>query len=364
MTNPCALSPLPRLQFFNPTTGAPLAGGKLYTYAAGTTTPLAAYTDATGSVALPNPVILDASGSATVWLNGAYKIALQDAVSNVLWTVDNIIATGVPPAFLPMTGGTLQAASGPTVLALNGIGGNAAQLILQQAGLNSVQYRTSAQGSGALCAYDPTGATSLDVITWTYSGVVTLPYQVSVGTNTAQLPVFTINGAAGNYRRMAWQTAGLDRFSLFIDFSTESGSNAGSNMGLFAYSDAGAAIGTVFTINRANQQVTFNQPTFGANFAASDITLKDDIEPITLAEALDMLWAVDAIKWTWKDTHKRGLGWPAQGVKAAREELVMPRGDGKLSLNEPKMAAFLWRIVQAQQQDIEDLKARLDGFIP
>ena len=37
------LSPLPKMQFFS-TAGVPLVGGKLYTYAAGTTTPLATYT--------------------------------------------------------------------------------------------------------------------------------------------------------------------------------------------------------------------------------------------------------------------------------------------------------------------------------
>jgi hypothetical protein len=57
---------------------APLAGGKLYFYQAGTSTPQAAYTDATGLVALPNPVILDANGQASPWLKSglSYKINL------------------------------------------------------------------------------------------------------------------------------------------------------------------------------------------------------------------------------------------------------------------------------------------------
>ncbi len=50
--------------------GDPLAGGKLYSYEAGTSTPLATYTDVTGSVANSNPVILDSGGRASVWISG------------------------------------------------------------------------------------------------------------------------------------------------------------------------------------------------------------------------------------------------------------------------------------------------------
>jgi hypothetical protein len=71
--------------------GNPLAGGKLYSYAAGTTTPLATYTDATGGTPNTNPVELDANGEASVWLGSdAYKVVLQDATGAVLWTVDGI----------------------------------------------------------------------------------------------------------------------------------------------------------------------------------------------------------------------------------------------------------------------------------
>ena len=47
------LSPSPTLQFFA-SRGDLLVGGKLYTYAAGTTTPLTTYTDSTGAAANTN----------------------------------------------------------------------------------------------------------------------------------------------------------------------------------------------------------------------------------------------------------------------------------------------------------------------
>ena len=85
-----SLAPTPKLQFFD-ANGAPLAGGLLYTYAAGTTTPLTSYTDSTGVSANTNPIILDSRGEANVWLGAAmYKFALYTSVGVLIWTVDNI----------------------------------------------------------------------------------------------------------------------------------------------------------------------------------------------------------------------------------------------------------------------------------
>lgn len=85
------LPPFPKFRASD-STGAPLAGGLLYTYAAGTTTPLATYTDSTGGTANTNPVVLDSSGQANVWLTAgtAYKFVLEDSVGVVQWTVDQI----------------------------------------------------------------------------------------------------------------------------------------------------------------------------------------------------------------------------------------------------------------------------------
>lgn len=76
--------------------GVPLAGGKLFTYAAGTTTPLATFTDSTGSVQNANPVILDAAGRADVWMTPGllYKFVLQDSAGNLIRSEDNFPAPG------------------------------------------------------------------------------------------------------------------------------------------------------------------------------------------------------------------------------------------------------------------------------
>jgi hypothetical protein len=81
-------------QFFT-NTGAVLSGGKIYSYAAGTTTPQATYTSKSGSTAHPNPIILDAAGrvpSGEIWLTLGtfYKFVLQDSNDVLIATYDNI----------------------------------------------------------------------------------------------------------------------------------------------------------------------------------------------------------------------------------------------------------------------------------
>ena len=103
------LSPIGNgFQFFS-NDGLPLAGGKLQTYQAGSTTPLATYTDNSGAIANTNPIILGTGGRppADIWLSDGffYKFVLSDANDVVIQTYDNIYGiTGVaptPPTPLP-----------------------------------------------------------------------------------------------------------------------------------------------------------------------------------------------------------------------------------------------------------------------
>lgn len=72
---------------------APLAGGKLYTYASGSTTPRASFKDKIGTPNT-NPVILNANGECDLWLSaGEYKITLTDANDVHQWTVDDVGAS-------------------------------------------------------------------------------------------------------------------------------------------------------------------------------------------------------------------------------------------------------------------------------
>lgn len=83
----------PGKQAYYRTDGTPLVGGRLRTFAAGTSTPKATFSDAAGTIANTNPVVLDARGEATVYWSGAYKVQLEDSLGAVIWTVDNFVAT-------------------------------------------------------------------------------------------------------------------------------------------------------------------------------------------------------------------------------------------------------------------------------
>jgi hypothetical protein len=84
-------------QFFS-NNGVPLAGGKLYTYAAGTTTPQVSYTSIVGNTAHSNPIILDSAGrvpGGEIWITSqAYKFVLRDSTDVLIATYDNISGIG------------------------------------------------------------------------------------------------------------------------------------------------------------------------------------------------------------------------------------------------------------------------------
>lgn len=106
----------PKIRFFD-NNGLPLAGGKLYTYVAGTvSTNKATFTDASGVTPNTNPVILDSAGYANVFISGSYKFVLTDSLNNTIWTEDNIISfsTGATGATFADNAFTLQNSADPT----------------------------------------------------------------------------------------------------------------------------------------------------------------------------------------------------------------------------------------------------------
>jgi hypothetical protein len=67
-----------------------------------------------------------------------------------------------------------------------------------------------------------------------------------------------VNGAAASNRDVEFQTGGVGRWTLRIDNVVEGGANTGSNLGILRKSDAGAAIDTVVSINRATAKVVLS----------------------------------------------------------------------------------------------------------
>ena len=88
------LSPIGNGVSFLGVTGLPLSGGKLYSYQAGSSTPLATYTTVSGTIANANPIILGTDGRAPneIWLTFGYnyKFILQDSAGATIATYDDI----------------------------------------------------------------------------------------------------------------------------------------------------------------------------------------------------------------------------------------------------------------------------------
>ena len=81
-------------QFFD-NNGNPLSGGKIYTYEAGTTTPLASYTSSTGVTAHTNPIVLNSGGrvpsGGEIWNQlRLYKFVLETSTGVLIATYDNV----------------------------------------------------------------------------------------------------------------------------------------------------------------------------------------------------------------------------------------------------------------------------------
>ena len=81
-------------QFFD-NSGNVLTGGKIYTYEAGTTTPLASYTSSSGNTAHTNPIVLNAAGrvpsGGEIWIQlRLYKFVLETSTGVLIATYDNV----------------------------------------------------------------------------------------------------------------------------------------------------------------------------------------------------------------------------------------------------------------------------------
>lgn len=80
----------PKFTAWDSATGAPLAGGKVYFYEPGTTTPKTTWADEAKVATNTNPVILNGAGFAAIHLDGSYRVVLTDANDVAVWTADPV----------------------------------------------------------------------------------------------------------------------------------------------------------------------------------------------------------------------------------------------------------------------------------
>lgn len=113
---------------FSDANGAPLTGGLIYTYLAGTSTPATTYTTRDGATNNTNPIVLDAAGRtpAEVWLDGGvlYKFVLKSSTYVQIGTYDSIPAINDTTSISNLI--TVAGTNALTGLATPALGGYAA----------------------------------------------------------------------------------------------------------------------------------------------------------------------------------------------------------------------------------------------
>ena len=216
------LSPTPKQQIFG-SDGAPLVGGKIYTYLAGTSTPATTYTDFGAGTANTNPIILDSYGQANIWLlsSTSYKFVVKTATDTLLYTVDNIStpldisALASPPPIgntTPNTGAftTLSASGAVTLSGLGAMKLNAGTTAERPTPSNGmIRYNTSTSLietyiGGAWKSLIPDGSAVTSVATGTgltggpitTTGTIAIDSTVATLTGTQTLTNKTIQGGA------------------------------------------------------------------------------------------------------------------------------------------------------------------------
>lgn len=159
------LLPVPKARFFD-NAGAPLSGGLVYTYIAGTTTPLATFTNFSATVANSNPVVLDSAGYADIWLVGSYKVVLKDSAGVQIWSEDNIIAAGTGSNYYADTGGANAYIINPAPASTGYVAGQIYDVAISVANTGAstlnvnglgVKNITYANGSALIAGALPTG---------------------------------------------------------------------------------------------------------------------------------------------------------------------------------------------------------------
>ena len=176
-------------QFFD-NNGNPLAGGLIYTYSAGTTTPIATYTSSSGTVANANPIVLDSAGRtpAQIWLTegNSYKFVLQTSTGTLIKTDDNIFASFALAKQVGVAVGlgansvATNIALGDTALDSNTTGSNNVAVGYNAMTANTDGFQNTAVGSEALDA-NTSGDYSTALGYQALTAATTADYNVAAG---------------------------------------------------------------------------------------------------------------------------------------------------------------------------------------
>ena len=196
------LSPIGNGVSFLGTTGLPLNSGQLYTYQAGSSTPLTSYQDSNGLIANTNPIILGTDGRmpSELWLTSgySYKLVLQDASSNTIATYDNIY--GIPSS--SSSGGT-NIPSGCIIIWSGAVGSVPSGFYLCNGQNGTPDLRNSfVLGAGNTYSVGQTGgSTDATLVSHTHTATVTDPthlHSLVINSGSGSVQGVNVGNGAGS----------------------------------------------------------------------------------------------------------------------------------------------------------------------
>ena len=235
-------------QFFD-ANGVPLSGGKLYTYAAGTTTPQTTYTSVSGSVSNANPIILDSegrvSGTNEVWLDSAvaYKLILKTSADVQLWSADDLSGIAALGNALPVAAGGTGVSSNTAYAVLCG-GTTSTNPIQSIASVGTAGQVLTSNGAGALPTMQASFLSGM-IILWSGS-VASIPTGWLLCDGTSSTPDLRDKFVVGAGSTYAVNATGGSANAVVVSHThtvTDPGHNHAPSAGTFFWTNATAQTG-------------------------------------------------------------------------------------------------------------------------
>jgi hypothetical protein len=237
-------------QFFD-ANGVPLSGGKLYTYAAGTTTPQTTYTSASGTESNANPIILNSegrvSGTNEVWLDSAvaYKLILKTSADVQLWSADDLSGIAALGNALPVSAGGTGVSSNTAYAVLCG-GTTSTNPIQSIASVGTTGQVLTSNGAGALPTMQTITSFVAGMIMLWSGSVASIPTGWLLCDGTSSTPDLRDKFVVGAGSTYAVGATGGSANAVVVSHThtvTDPGHNHAPSAGTFFWTDATAQTG-------------------------------------------------------------------------------------------------------------------------